>query len=598
MEPHTLEADALASATPPGGAGRSRHRSRALEVVLLILWLVALFIGTALLTWRLGIAKHPAPTLTLPSNPLHLVGALAVAAVGGAVIAGILTLYPNAGLILLAVTAPLEEVLYISVGGFRVKPYEAIVLGLVVALFARHQLRMDRLTGVLTAYVLVGVVSIGFDPSAPLFNSLQVIVFELLMVVLFMVTRATVQMDLWGEEPAWITRSRTELEWALAPVMGRLFMRLARTEPTAEAGAAGEATDRFVARARRLTVFYVLVVGNGVSLYGLGQFVGYYLGLPIPYFHPEAYAIFRPYATFIEPNPFGTFLTAQIALALTLLLAPAFRRWRRALVATLALQFAVLAVNLSRGSWLAAALIIVLLAIIGFRRAPDLPRIGIIVVGVAIVAVAAGGLLVWLNPAIAQTIAGRLTSFTNLNGGTLHWRTSDFLLALQAWALRPVIGYGPGTWGTIAYGVVGKTAVTSPRNIFTAWLYERGLVGALLAVGFYKLYIERAINAYRAEPKGQRQTLMLAYGMATLAVFVGFLSASAEIVPYYWFQLGVLAALSDVVLPKTTTENSHAPQTPALRVHRGDADASLRHPALSSPTQPAAAGAPDAREDE
>ena len=70
-------------------------------------------------------------------------------------------------------------------------------------------------------------------------------------------------------------------------------MRLTRSE-SAAAGATGDASERFVARARRLTLFYVLVVGNGVALYGLFQFVGYYLGLPIPYFHPELYAIFRP----------------------------------------------------------------------------------------------------------------------------------------------------------------------------------------------------------------------------------------------------------------------------------------------------------------
>ena len=66
-----------------------------------------------------------------------------------------------------------------------------------------------------------------------------------------------------------------------------------------------------------------------------------------------------------------------------------------------------------------------------------------------------------------------------------------------------------------------------------------------------------------------------------LAVFVGFLSASAEIVPYYWFQLGMLAALADLTLLtptsqttaqttirttaqttiETTIENSHAHRT-------------------------------------
>lgn len=572
MEPHVLEADGGTPNTPgaprtpgapPGGPERRRHRSRLRDVVLLILGQVAVFIASMLLTWRLAVARLPA--LPLPANPLHIAGALAAAAVCSALIVGIIVLYPSAGSFLLAVTAPLEEVLYVSIGGFRVKPYEAILLGLVLTLFVRRKLRLDRLAGVLAVYVLSGVVSVGLDFGAPLFTSLQVIAFELLMVLLFMATRASVLTDAWGELPPWLARLRTELEWALAPAVARLLIRSARTESAADTGAAeGGAeggAERVVERARRLTVFYVLVVGNGVALYGLGQFVGYYVGLPIPYFHPEAYAIFRPYATFIEPNPFGTFLTAQIALVLTLLISPAFRRWRMALVGTLGLQVVLLAVNLSRGSWLAAALVIVVLALIRFGRAPDPRRVGALLVGGAVVLAAVSSLLAFWNPAILQALVGRLSTITNLNDGTLHWRTSDLLLALQFWTLKPVLGYGPGTWGAAAYGFVGRTAAVAPRNILTAWLFERGLVGALLAIGFYKLLAERAIRSYQSALTEQHQTLILAYGLATVAVFVGFLSASAEIVPYYWFQLGMLAALTDVALPMTKTERPHANRT-------------------------------------
>jgi hypothetical protein len=559
MEPSFTKATAPARPKPHRGAKPARQRAR--EVALLILWLVVVFVATTLLVWRLAAAKLPA--LPMPVNPLHLVVALVVAAVGGALIAGVIVMYPSAGLFLLAMTAPLEETLYLSLGGFRVKPYEAMLLGLVVALLVRRRMRVDRLSGVLVAYTLFGLVSLGFDFGAPLFTSLQIIVFELLMALLFIATRATILLDAWGEEPPWLARIRIEMEWALASVVSRLIAHRAWGEVLAKVEAADGTSDRFVARARRLTVFYVLVVGNVIALYGLGQFVGYYVGLPIPYFHPEVYAIFRPYSTFIEPNPFGTFLTGQIALALTLLLSPEFRRWRVALGATLALQFALLAVNLSRGSWLAAALVIVVIVIIRFYRAPDLDlrRVGAVLAGACVTLAAAAGLVALLSPTITQVIMVRLNSFTNLNGGTLHWRTSDFLLALQIWALKPVVGYGPGTWGAAAYGFVGKAAVTSPRNIFTAWLFERGLVGALLAIGFYKLFIERAMRAYRFAPQGQRRTLILAYGMATVAVFIGFLSASAEIVPYYWFQLGVLAALTDVVLLTSPAENAHAHRT-------------------------------------
>ena len=579
--PVESEARAAAPAHPTSSSGelaqrptRRRH-THARDVALLVAWLFVLFLGTTLLVWRLAVARFPA--LPTPTHPTRLVVELVVATLGGALLAGIIALYPNAGLFLLAATAPLEQVLYVSIGSFRVKPYEAILLGLVAALLVRRRLHVDRLTGVLLAYVLFGLVSLALDLGAPIMASVQVIGFEVLMALLFMATRASVQGSAWGDAPPWLERIASEVGWLLAPIQARVVEPIsvkvgwfwaslserfsghsAALEPLADVGAPTDGVTRVLASARRLTIFYVLVVGNGVTLYGLGQFVGYYLGLPIPYFHPEVYAIFRPYATFIEPNPFGTFLTAQLALAVTLLISPAFRRWRAPLLATLALQLAVLALNLSRGAWLAAGMMLCVLAVIRFRRRSDLWRLGarLAIGGVALAAV--GGVVAALIPAVLHAILTRLGSFTNLNGGTLHWRTTDFLLALQAWSLKPIVGYGPGTWGAAAYGFVGPSSLTSPRNIFTAWLFERGLVGALLAIGFYKLIVERAIRAYWAAPNGEYQTLILAYGMAMLAVFIGFFSASAEIVPYYWFQLGVLAALSDVILSRSKTESAHA----------------------------------------
>lgn len=573
VEPPIIDTDAPTRRIPTMPPPPRRRHSRSRDIGLLVIWLVALFLGSTLLIWRLAVARLP--SLPVPANPAHLVLALVAAVVGGALIGALVAMYPSAGLIVLAATVPLEEVLYISIGSFRVKPYEAILLGLTVALLIRRRLRVDRLSGVLLAYVLFGVVSIGFDPGASLFTSLQVIAFELLMALLFIVTRASLVSKAWTEAPWWLARIIWYVKWRLTPVTARLFSAFPRldsrlewtSDTVASITAVSVSTSGVMARVRRMTLFYVLVVGNGVALYGAFQFVGYYLGLPIPYFHPEVYAIFRPYATFIEPNPFGTFLTGQLALALTLALSPAFRRWRVALVATLMLQVVLLAVNLSRGSWLAAAVVVLVLAlirfrgVIHFRRAPDLWRMGLWLAGGVVALVAVGGVVALLVPTASNAILGRIASFTNLNGGTLHWRTSDFVLALQVWMLKPVIGYGPGTWGAAAYGFVGRTAATAPRNIITAWLFERGLVGALLIVGFYKLFAERAIRAYRFAPSGEYRTLVLAYGLAAVAVFVGFLSASAEIVPYYWFQLGVLAALTDALLPTRAIESEHAHRT-------------------------------------
>jgi O-antigen ligase len=522
----------------PPRAGRLR--SALLLGALALLWLALLFLVSAFVAWRVSLASKGAAAPAV--DPLAVALPIAAVAALTVVIAGTILLYPNIGIYLLALTAPLEEVLYISIGTFRWKPYEAVLLGLLLVPALRRQIRLDRLTGVQTLYVLVGLVGVALNVGTPLLAPLQTIAFELLMVLLFVLVRAGLLRDDPGDPHPRLAIIRTWIEWHLAPVVG--WRRFRAQHAAADAD---ESRRMVLLRVRRMTLFYVLIVGNAIALYGLGQFVGYYLGLPVPYFHPEAYAIFRPYATFVEPNPYGSFLSAQIAIAVTLLFSPSFHRWRAALMATLVLQAFLLAVNLSRGAWLAVAVMLAVLAAVRFgRAAADLPRAVLALAGAAALLMTIGGALYAWNPSMLQTIASRLATFTNPSDGTINWRTNDLMLALQAWLTKPVTGYGPGTWGTTVYGFAGRNAAVAPRNIIAAWLFERGLVGALLAIGFYKLLTQHAANAYRTVASEEQRALILAYGLATIAVFVGFLSATAEIVPYYWFQIGALLALLTV----------------------------------------------------
>jgi len=397
--------------------------------------------------------------------------------------------WPVIGLYLLALTVPWEDVLYAQVGGFRWKPYEGVLVALLIALVLRQRrLPRDPMIFGLLLYSGSGILSL--VNSVSIFDSSMTIFFEFVMVSIVIVLRWT-RIDL--------------------------------------------------SSLSRLTLFYVLVVGNLIGGYAAFQFIGYYLGFDIPYFAPELYAIFRPYGTFSEPNPCGNFLVSHVLMASVLALSPSFRRYRLWLWITASFQFALLILNLSRAPWVGLVVSLAAYALLYSKKHRRLGRPILLSVGVSISVLFLMIVLFFTSSTGVSTVMERFGQTINpLSEGTARERLGDMQLSLQLWRTHPWIGSGVGTWGMVAYKSQGRGARMPPRNIFLSWLFEKGVFGTLIAIGLYLWIGMRALRTYLRSRSELQSTLVLSGFLATLAVFVTFQFTRIDITPFYWFQMGLL----------------------------------------------------------
>src|SRR6266851_6690017 len=217
---------------------------------------------------------------------------------------------PLFGVCLLAITAPLEGVLFAQFRGLDIRPYEMVLIGLIGALMWTRRLpRLDWLALAAILYAASGFLGLGVSVSKH--DTLISILFEFVMVVILLTVR---------------TALRTERELRFA------------------------------------VLFVVIGVANAAALLGLIQFAGYYFGFRVTYFTPELSPIFRPYSTFTEPDLFAAFIVSTAVISVALAGAPTFRRWRWALLTSAAFQVLLLVLSEVRGAWVGFVVAIVALA--------------------------------------------------------------------------------------------------------------------------------------------------------------------------------------------------------------------------------------------
>jgi len=409
---------------------------------------------------------------------------------------GVVTLIaPGVGLYLLGATVPLEDVLFLRIGELNIKPYEIVLLGLLISLMLRRtKYRLGWIGWGLLFYALSGILTL--INSTSIRDSVQIIMFETLMVLVALTVR-------------WTIRDQVQL--------------------------------------CRLVLVWIIGIGGLISLVGLGQFIGYYLGFDVPYFHPEVYPTFRPYATFIEPNFYGNFAVSMLVTGLCLYISPAFVRHRSLLLGVSILQFIMLILNLSRAPWVG---LVVSMGVYGLIYGRQRRHWGRPVVLLSFILALFLGLLLSLyiaSPTGWDTVVKRLNHTINPAGeGTVEERFRDMQLSLELWQRHLLIGNGVGTWGAVAYGLTGRDARTPPRNIFLSWLFEKGLIGTGIAIAMYGAIARKAWYAHRHRVDERSRTLIMALALGLFAVFVTFQFTRIDVSPFYWFQMGLLLASLDV----------------------------------------------------
>jgi O-antigen ligase len=189
-------------------------------------------------------------------------------------------------------------------------------------------------------------------------------------------------------------------------------------------------------------------------------------------------------------GPIGYTNGLGLVAATGILLAVGLARRRPALLATLAAFVPTLVFTYSRGSWLALAAGLLVLAALALR---DKPRV-LIALGVAAIVVVVAGLVLAGHGTPGSSGTGRLSSLSG-NGRGDYWRA-----ALAEIRAHPLLGGGGGTWNR--WWLLRRpdaNGALDAHSLYLETLAELGPLGLALLVGTLALPLVSLRRALRHE---------------------------------------------------------------------------------------------------
>ena len=294
-----------------------------------------------------------------------------------------------------------------------------------------------------------------------------------------------------------------------------------------------------------------------VSLFGLYQFVGDMLGLPItltglrPQYTKVILGFTRVQSTALEPLYFANYLLIPICLAVTLFLnkkgKPIF------LLSIIGLGILNLILTASRGGYLAFLASLLIIALFYWKKIFSLKNIigGLaILVLIFLVMPKIMGLASAENP--FQTNLSQLISHAqNLFGGAAYEeRVERYEQAIAIWHRHPLIGSGPGSFGAL----VATHPLQQPEegwaivnNEPLELLIETGVLGLAIIIIIAAILIIRSLALIRATQNPELKTLLVVFLAAFIGILVQYQTFSILYIMHIWFVVGVLIAIQNTI---------------------------------------------------
>jgi len=235
------------------------------------------------------------------------------------------------------------------------------------------------------------------------------------------------------------------------------------------------------------------------AVYGLAQTLGFeFISQQI------TFTAGRSAGTFGNPSLFVGFLVFSLPVAASL----AVSHWRRQrslsvfAIAMTAVIASALLMTLARGGWFGAAVGITIWAWMGRRHLAERRSLAVTLVavivgtGIAWTAITA----VWDQPQL--NVAARAAETASLADGSVGIRIETWKAAISAVADRPILGWGPDTYGLVSPGyetqrfidLAGPVIEDNSHSILVQTALSSGIPAALLLLFMVILLVRRGIS--------------------------------------------------------------------------------------------------------
>lgn len=470
---------------------------------------------------------YPQPWLRIPLVVAALVGCIALAvfvspvtgiiALVGALLSLFILKNPWHGLYLLVFFLPFERLGSTDIGSITVRPSQVVALLTILSILfyylGKHRFPLPANPTLIPLGLFVMISAIGFMSAPNLMRTTMVFAF----VVFTMTISLIVPM---------LLKTEQQLEY----VLRFLFASFA-----------------------------------AVTLFGIYQWIGDWIGLPTAVtglrdlYSKEILGFPRVQSTALEPLYFANYMLVPLGILMSLLITRAyaardlFKDWH--ILVLLGLGGINLVLTVARGGYIAFAVTaLLIIAYYFFSLRLLTPRLIAIGSGIGLLAI----VIALQFSGIGEVAQQFLTHVVNIfDGASFAERAQTFEQSLVIWQLYPWFGIGPGSFGPYVSNFAleaGEHGWAIVNNQYLELLAEHGVLGLIAMSSVYLIVIIRSIKAVMRAQNALLQSVLI----GTLAGFIGILvqynTFSTLYIVHIWFIIGLLIALQNMVLARTTSE--------------------------------------------
>lgn len=441
----------------------------------------------------------------------------------GALVAGIITVLalrsPEIGIILIAFLLPFERIGSYELGGSTIRSAQIILIVTAVAWFVRRLWRGNykfvKNPILIPLLLFIGSALISLPNSVNIERSVIILLYIVFTALLAFII------------PNLVIQKRT-LQWVVTTLL----------------------------------LSFVLV-----SVFGILQFVGDMSGLPPEVtglrelYTKDILGFTRVQSTAYEPLYFANYLLIPVGILFALFLSGKNVIRSGWLITLFGLGMVNIVLTVSRGGYIAALVMIGVIAIVYFKRLFTLKNIIIFSIGTVAI--------VWV---VFQTLGSSGEPFTMakfqehvLNafyGASYNERVETFDQALGAWQEHPMVGVGVGSFGPYVSPhpyYIPDDGWRIVNNEVIEILAEQGIIGLTTFLIMIIMLTVRSIKAIIVAKDPYVKAITAALFGAFIGILAQYQTFSTLYIAHVWFCIGLLIACQNYILfSKQAATDKHA----------------------------------------